>query len=179
MVLVLSGPIHGGKTTFLERSWPRWKARGLACAGFLSLATADESGSGGYDLLELGSGRRQPYLRRRGEPGAERTGPFSFVSAGLERARSIIRGAAAGELLVVDEVGPLELRGGGLWPALREAIGRPGLTILAAAREEILDDLARVVAPAVLRVFDVRDEGALARLDECLFPGTGCDDSQG
>ncbi len=58
MVFVLSGPVHGGKTTFLEESLPRWAARGLAFGGFLSIAATDGKGQKGYDLLEIRTGRR-------------------------------------------------------------------------------------------------------------------------
>lgn len=169
MVLVITGPVHGGKTTFLERAWPRWSARGLSCAGFLSPAVTDENGETGYDLLEIPSLLRRPFLRRRGEPGAERTGPFTFVPGALERARAILRDPGRPDLLVVDEVGPLELEGGGLWPALRDAVRRPAGTTLLVVRETIVDDLAAAIAPLVPVVFDVRDPEDQGLLDEGLF----------
>lgn len=169
MVLVITGPVHGGKTTFLERAWPRWSARGLSCAGFLSPAVTDENGETGYDLLEIPSLLRRPFLRRRGEPGAERIGPFAFVAGALERARAILRDPGRPDLLVVDEIGPLELGGGGLWPALRDAVRRPAGTILLVVRETIVDDLAAAIAPLVPVVFDVRDPEDRGLLDERLF----------
>ena len=169
MVLVLTGPVHGGKTTFLERAWPRWSARGLACAGFLSPAVTDEEGRTGYDLLEIPSLLRRPFLRQREEPGAERTGPFAFNPGALERARAILRDPGRPDLLVVDEVGPLELGGGGLWPALRDAIRRPGGAVLLVVRETIVADLAAAITPLVPVVFDVRDPGERGLLDERLF----------
>jgi nucleoside-triphosphatase THEP1 len=172
MVLVLTGPVHGGKTTFLERSLPAWTARGLACAGFLSLAAADAAGGPGYDLFELGTGRRRPYLRRLGPPGAERVGPYVFVPETLERARAIIRGSAPDELLVVDEVGPLELEGGGVWPALRDVLRRPDRTFLLVVREDILAGLTAVLAPLVPLVFDIRAPEDLKILDVRLPNGS-------
>jgi nucleoside-triphosphatase THEP1 len=176
MVLVLSGPVHGGKTTFLEGAVPVWAGRGLACAGFLSPAVADAAGMQGYDLLEIGTDRPRPYLRRQGTPGAERTGPYFFVPDALERARSIIRESGPAGLLVVDEVGPLELAGGGLWPALRDALKRQDRTFLLVAREDILAGLAAALAPLVPVVFDVRDAEDRQMLDERLPAGTGSDD---
>jgi len=173
MVLVLTGSVHGGKTTFLERSLSVWTARGLACSGFLSPAAADAPGGPGYDLLEIATGRRRPSLRRQGPPGAERVGPYVFVPGALERARNLIRGSAPEALLVVDEVGPLELDGGGLWPALREALGRQDRTFLLVAREQVLPGLRAALAPLVPIVFDIRDPEDLRLLDRRLSAALG------
>jgi nucleoside-triphosphatase THEP1 len=176
MILVLTGPVHGGKTTFLRRSLARWTARGLSSGGFLSVAAAEANGARGYDLLEVRTGRRHPYLRLEGAPGAERTGPFFFVPGTLDLARALIRDAGPAELLVVDEVGPLELRGGGLWPALGRTLARPGQKALLVVREEILADVVAALAPVVPTVFDVRDPGAPGSLDERVFGAAVHDD---
>lgn len=168
MVLVLSGPVHGGKTTFLEKAVPRWAGRGLACAGFLSVAATDPGGARAYDLVEIGSGRRHPYLRRSGGPRDERVGPYVLVPGTLDLARAIVRGAGPGGLLVVDEIGPLELGGGGLWPAVREAAGG-ATTLLLVAREGIVAELVAALAPAVPFVLDIREPNAVERLEELLF----------
>jgi nucleoside-triphosphatase THEP1 len=178
MILVLTGPVHGGKTTFLERSLARWASCGIAPVGFLSVAVTGASGATGYDLLELKSGRRHPYLRREGKPDAERIGPFFFVPSTLELARTIIREADPRELLVVDEVGPLELLGGGLWPALREALSRPGMRCLLVARKEILEDFVVAIAPVVPLIFDVRDPNVQKLLDGNLLGKGKVDDGQ-
>jgi len=178
MILVLTGPVHGGKTTFLERSLARWASLGLAPGGFLSVAVTGASGATGYDLLELRTGCRHPYLRREGKPDAERIGPFFFVPETLKLARSIIREADSGEFLVVDEVGPLELLGGGLWPVLREALSRPGLRCLLVVREEILKDVVAAIAPIVTFIFDVRDPNVQKLLDGSLLGTVKADDSQ-
>lgn len=179
MIAVLAGPVHGGKTTLLQRAAASWEARGLRCAGFLSPAVTDDAGEGGYDLVELETGTRRPYLRRRGPDGAERVGPYVFVPETLERAREIILAAGSSEPLVVDEVGPLELEGGGLWPALREALGRAGAKILLVVREGLVADVTAGIAPVRPAVVDVRRPDAVLSLERHLFGKGVADDRQG
>ncbi len=169
MIIVLSGPVHGGKTTFLEQSLGRWTSRGLALSGFLSIAVSNPAGEPEYDLLDLKEGRRLPYLRRAGEAGWERTGPYYFVPATLDLARSLVAGAGPEELLIVDEVGPLELAGGGLWTALQNVIFRPEGRALLVVREEILEDFVVRLGSHAPLIFDVRDPNIRLLIDGTIF----------
>jgi iron complex transport system ATP-binding protein len=173
MALVLSGPVHGGKTTFLERRLPVWAARGLGCGGFLSPAVTGAGGLSGYDLLEIATGRRHPYLRAHGNPKAERVGPYVFVPETLERARTILREASPSVPLVVDEVGPLELAGGGLWTALEETLRRMAAATVLVVREGLVSEFAARLAPHTPAVIDIRDPAAADRLDDGLFGKAG------
>lgn len=179
MIYILSGPVHSGKTTFLEKSLSRWAGRGLGLAGFLSIAVLDKAGETVYDLLDLKEGRRLPYLRRSGETGWERVGPFSLVPSTLEIARNIVSGLRAGELLIVDEVGPLELGRGGLWPALETVLPKPETRALLVVREEILEDVVKIVGPPVPLIFDVRDPNLRLILDGSLFGTQRLNDGKG
>jgi hypothetical protein len=57
----------------------------------------------------------------------------------LEKAERKIRTHDLRELLIIDEIGPLELRGGGVWPALADVLRAPLLRCLVVVRDEILD----------------------------------------
>ena len=179
MIIILSGPIHSGKTTFLEKSLGRWSSRGLKFGGFLSIAVLNKSGETEYDLLDLKEGRRLPFLRTTGEPEWQRVGPFAFVPQAFEVARSLILNADPSELLIVDEVGPLELGGGGLWPALMKVTQASVRRSLLVIREEILEDFVGKLGTASPLIFDVRDPNIRLLLDGSLFGTQKLDDGQG
>ena len=177
MVLVLSGPVHAGKTTFLERSLPLWAARGLSCAGFISPAVTDEAGETGYDLVEIATGRRLPYLRRHGLPGAERIGPYVFVPETLERARTIIRETGPPDSLsstrsdrssfaaAASGGPPGRARSAGADAPLRRPRGHPR-------------EFAARLAPLIPAVFDVNDADARMLLEKRLFETSQPHDGQ-
>jgi nucleoside-triphosphatase THEP1 len=86
----------------------------------------------GYDARRLPNGERIPFARIEGhEPAewsfAERIGPFSFSSAGLHCVNAWLSEAAVqtAELIIIDEVGPLELGEGGLSTGLRAVLASP------------------------------------------------------
>jgi nucleoside-triphosphatase THEP1 len=75
----------------------------------------------GFEAVDVGSGERWPLARTDQELGGPRVGPYSFDPAGLARALKVLRRAATAgcDLLMVDEIGPLELeQGEGFAPIL-------------------------------------------------------------
>jgi nucleoside-triphosphatase THEP1 len=168
MIIILAGPVHSGKTTFLQGVFSRWRDRDLRMRGFLSLAFWEGGERRGYDLLELEKGRTLPFLRTSGETDWERIGPFYVIPETLEAARSIILGASPDELLVVDEVGPLELGGGGLWPALDTVLKRPFIKTLLVVREGILDEFLTLLAGHRTVGLDIREKDLEIRLERLV-----------
>jgi nucleoside-triphosphatase THEP1 len=158
VITILTGPVGGGKTTFLERGLPSLLERHPRLDGYLSLRVLAGGDTAGYDLRDLRTAERIPLLRRCGEADGFRVGPYVLLPRGLAAAEEIIRRGAAADLLIVDEVGPLELAGGGVWPALiGEFAGRdrPALVVV---RETLVDDIRAALAGREMTV--IRADGA-------------------
>jgi nucleoside-triphosphatase THEP1 len=126
-IIIVTGLVDSGKT-----SWCReLAAANPGCAGVLLLKVYLENERIGYDALHLPVGDCTPFARKGGqEPlgwiAAERVGPFSISSVGLKSANAwLIEAAWQAQDIIIDEVGPLELGGGGLSPGLRAALGSP------------------------------------------------------
>ncbi|HEX9903317.1 MAG TPA: nucleoside-triphosphatase [Acidobacteriota bacterium] len=168
MILILTGGVHSGKTSLLKNAIAFLQGRQVRLAGYLSEPVREGERILGYDLVEIGGGRF-PFLRAGRVPDRQQVGPFFLEREGLRQAERIIRQAPQGDLLIVDEVGPLELEGRGVRPALEKALSsRPG-PVLLVIRESILDELVASLGLQSARVIPVGRRDAADELAGLLL----------
>ncbi|MFH1745829.1 MAG: nucleoside-triphosphatase [Planctomycetota bacterium] len=111
-----------GKTTFLRAQIERWQALEKTVGGILAPVVIQSGRRVGYDLLDIWAGHQLPLARTAPEPVAGAGGcPFRFYEEALELGtRAIMQAVREGlDIVVIDEIGPLELGGGG-WAAALE-----------------------------------------------------------
>ncbi|MHB8095319.1 MAG: nucleoside-triphosphatase [Candidatus Aminicenantales bacterium] len=167
---ILTGPVHSGKTSLLKAAAGRWKSEGRRVGGFLNEMRREGAAIIGYDLLDLADESSVPFLRKEGGPTWEKAGSYLFVPGALGKARDILARDRAADLLVVDEVGPLELSGGGYWKDIRKALSS-GTRSLWVVRASILESLGAELEGCEIREFRVDTPGVLDLLTADLFPG--------
>jgi nucleoside-triphosphatase THEP1 len=111
MNVLLTGSKQVGKTSVCQAVVELARAGGHRPQGVLSPALYNGAGARvGFEALDIGSGQRWMLAHMDRELDGPRVGPFAFDSAGLARAVEVIQAACNGApLLVVDEIGPLEL----------------------------------------------------------------------
>ena len=158
MIFILTGPVHTGKTTLLKRVVCELKKEKIDIDGFLSEAVLENQEVMGYDLFDIKKEESVPFIRKEGEKDWQRIGPFFFIPQELARAKEIIFRSKEDALLIVDEVGPLELGGRGLWPALEEVIFRPSKRSVLVVRENILEDFLALPNKSEVKVFNIEDK---------------------
>lgn len=112
----------------------------------------------GYDLLDLREDKSCPFIRKAGEKEWDRIGSFYFIPETLDLAKHIIKRAQNSDICVVDEVGPLELSGKGLWPVLKEALLKSHPEYLLVVRISILEKFLSEISREGVRVFDTEDK---------------------
>jgi nucleoside-triphosphatase THEP1 len=153
MVLILwTGPKHGGKTTSVTELARRVRQSGFRVAGLLAPSVYRDGHLVGFEALDLQSEARAPLAVRRDDLGD--VGPFHFVEEGLRLGRQALDVAATegADLVLVDEFGPLELASGGWRPAV-DALVRAGKTpLVIVVRQGLADAVRDVYADAPSRI---------------------------
>jgi nucleoside-triphosphatase THEP1 len=141
-IVILTGRTGSGKTTLAGLVTEELHARGVRVAGILARGLLAGSRRSGFDLVDLSTGRSMPLCRvgEPGGPGHQRCGPFEFTRAGLEFGGSALAvDAGRADVVVIDEVGPLELSGGGWADALDSLTVHFDGALLIVARLAVVD----------------------------------------
>ena len=141
MILLLTGPPGVGKSTVVSKVVLRLKSAGVIVGG---CTTAEKKSGGtrvGFEVRDLTSGRTgelasvtSKFGPKVGRFRVNLTDLAGVGAAGVEAA------AASSELVVIDEVGPMEL----VSPEFRRAVARcmdAGKPLLAVVHERLEDDI--------------------------------------
>ncbi|MFP4066540.1 MAG: nucleoside-triphosphatase [Spirochaetaceae bacterium] len=145
--IVITGPRGSGKTTRAAELVTEYRGAGQQVAGVLSLHDhPDDPRLEAYRLLLLSTGETHVLARRSQRPTPPST-RFSFSETAFEAARRELSAAAA-DLLLVDECGPLELQGGGLWHSVEPVWAAFPGDVAVVIRERLLDALVAALEAA-------------------------------
>jgi len=139
MVTIVTGKIDSGKTTYLLRRYEAVPSGD----GFLAEKRMEGKSICGFTLVRLSNKERLPWMIHqnfyRGEyDDAERFGPYFFKRSTLKIVEAsvddmIARGVSP---IYLDEVGVLELNGGGYDQAIKKIL-RARLSLCIATREDL------------------------------------------
>jgi nucleoside-triphosphatase len=156
--VVVTGHPGSGKTPLVEAVATRLQEQGTPVAGFVQPAIIESGEKAGFSLRDVGSGATA-RLARRVEPGTGRHGTsYSFFDEGFELARRALQSVEAGSVLIVDELGPVELRGGGHWPAVQRALVRAELAgMVVVVRRSLVPALIDALGAEDVVIFDLEE----------------------
>ena len=147
LITIITGKKDTGKSTWCRRNLEGEDVDGVILTKVYNAAAVE-----GYDALRLGTGERIPLLRRHNS-GSRR--PFidedtseaigQFVMSGRKKATVVqwVEDAWNGSAsrIVIDEVGRLELRGGGFAPLLSRLLASANTKeLVLVVREDYLSE---------------------------------------
>jgi nucleoside-triphosphatase THEP1 len=181
LIYVLTGDRGSGKSTVCARVAACAAERGLDAAGILT-----ERAEGGQDsarrVVDVASGEERPFGARpeRGAPGDPNTSDpltpgWEYDPGMFEWANEVLSRSAPCDLLVIDEIGPLELLGGRGWAKALDVL-RSGAfgAALVVCRPGLLKHLEVSLGGSPKAVFEVTPQTRDAlpsRIAEVLLRG--------
>jgi nucleoside-triphosphatase THEP1 len=169
---ILTGGVGSGKTDALGEIAEKLRCRGIAADGFLCRRIMAGDRLIGYALVSLRDGWRIPFLHRAAVAAERTVGPWAVIEFGAVAAAEIIRTSDPNALLVIDELGPWEMEGGGHWPALAEVLDQPGRRFLFVIREGCLLEFIERFAGRTVRIHEVRSaEDVRTMIEEIAADG--------
>jgi nucleoside-triphosphatase THEP1 len=150
--IVLAGERGAGKSTVCRETIALAQARGYSCGGVLTLGRPD----GALDVLDVRSGY---VCRLTLEPDANQAviqGRFRFDPETLAWGDAVLAQATPCHLLVVDELGPLEIERGEGWSKAFDVLYKANFTLaLVVVRSELIAHAQLKLPAGAVNVFTV------------------------
>jgi nucleoside-triphosphatase THEP1 len=144
-IFILSGAQGTGKTSLLATLVPAMRKEGMVVGGICAPVVHLQGKRVGYDIEDIRTGVRSPLCRLAGVTLLPDVGRFRFLPDGFSAGRRALEidPAHAPDVLIIDEVGPLELDGKGWADSLETTLPSfPGVIILVVRSElvpQVLD----------------------------------------
>jgi len=145
--LLVVGEPGSGKTSWCREYINGQRESGSSVGGILSPAIEKQRQRVGSNALDLLTGEEIPFARLsryRSLKEGEKVGDYTINRDGILFACDAIERAVESrcDLVVIDEVGPLELGGNGLMPAVELAIASP-VNVLIVVRSSLREALQK------------------------------------
>ena len=144
-IFIISGPVGGGKTTFTKNIIEFLKDQEIKSEGILSDRITGGSETLGYDIIDISTGKREVFLRENEKTGNEKIGKFYISPKGLAKGRSILEELTTyiTGIVIIDEVGLLELQGRGWHDSISELLEKSSNHILITVRDKFVDEVKK------------------------------------
>ena len=144
-IFIISGETRSGKTTFLKEVISKLKLEKpeVRIGGIIAHGTDFRGERYGFHIENILTGEKQHLCSR--EPANEddiKTGRFYFHKTGLDFGnKAILDNLEQLDLLVIDEVGYLELKGKGWFESIEKAMAIQNLDMIFVVRKRLLESI--------------------------------------
>lgn len=145
--IILSGEIQSGKTTALQK----WLV-GKNAAGVLSPVV-----SGERMLYNIQDACYIPFQSPVSTPETISVGRFHFYISAFEQTGEILQQRTNADWLIVDEIGPLELKDQGFFQSLVNILTDPTINLLVVVRTSLLEEVKEKFSLQHARILSVQE----------------------
>ncbi len=135
-IFIITGSLHGGKTSFAARLAEALKKAGRSVGGFVSPGLWNGGVRSGFDIRDVFSGETVPLARTEAVSGY-RFRQFSFFPEGIEFGFSSVKASLGrpDDYVFIDEVGKMETQGMGWGPLIPDVLSSRSAAVFAVRAE--------------------------------------------
>lgn len=168
-VSILTGGIQSGKTTLCQFLVEAARHNGFEVGGLLSPAIFEGGKKIGIDVLDLKTSHRKRLADlNEGQSGDLQTIHWAFHPEAIEWANQALTHALPCDLLLIDELGPLEFNRGEGWVNGFEVIQRGGYqAVLVVVRPSLLEQAKQ--RWEISRIIDLDHPSQVPLAPDALF----------
>jgi nucleoside-triphosphatase len=165
-VWLVTGPTGVGKSTVVSKVILKLKSAGVIVGGCTTSEIRSKGARTGFEVTDLTSGAKGELASVDAHYGPK-VGRYRVNLGDLAKvgARGLEAASAASEVIVIDEVGPMEL----VSPEFRRAVEmcrRSGRPLLAVVHERLEDDIILELRREATHIFELTPENRSEAVDE-------------
>ena len=158
-VVIITGDIHQGKTTFVQKIVTDFGKQKIRIAGFLSIGVDKDGTRTGFNLTDIGSSRQIELCSDKKEDKRLKLSRFYFSPEALVLGNEILNpdNLSDEKLIVIDEIGPLELNDQGWSRAIESLTRSTTIPQLWVVRRSLVQKIARRWNIGNAYIFDITE----------------------
>jgi nucleoside-triphosphatase THEP1 len=160
LAFLITGDIAAGKTTFCKELIHLLQSKNIPTGGILSERIIKDNVTIGYDLIDISTGNRMIFLRENEETSTSKIGRFEINIDTVELGRKILlsKNLAKNAIVIIDEVGFLELQGKGWAESIELLKELSGKVLILAVRNEFVKKVIEEFGLKYAIVLDVHKD---------------------
>ncbi len=157
-VIIITGAVGCGKTSFVGEAAHLLKSEGLSVDGVIAPVVYEAEKRKGYLVRDLRSGEERILARTTPFNTSLRQGPFYFAEESFRWVEQLFNRRFGSQVLILDEVGILELRRKGYYRLLESILRHYEGCFIIIARRSILEELIALFKIGRAEVIDIEAE---------------------
>ncbi len=139
-IFIVTGEIGGGKTACIRNLVELFQINNISVSGIYSSKVSENGKTTGYNVVAISSGKTVPFLRASGKSPLKQIGRFFIDDQGLDAGNEELTNRAT-EIVIIDEIGRLELAGDGWSGATTQLINNAKSHLILSVRREVVDEV--------------------------------------
>jgi nucleoside-triphosphatase THEP1 len=159
-VIIITGEIHQGKSSFTQKVVSDLMNQKIRIAGFLSIGIDEDGTRTGFSLKDLESSRQIELCSDKKNDKRFKLGRFYFNQEALAFGNEILNPANLSDkqLIVIDEIGPLEIKGQGWSGAIDNSTKNFLIPQLWVVRKSLVQKIIRRWNIGNVYIFDITED---------------------